>query len=206
MYDVDSDTNTWAVNGRKNGVLSIPTGVMATSEVVLSLIPQTGGNLAMPEIKLMKYVEKDATLPQAKNIEGAGVNASETLSNQQSPLILPFTCGQVYNKTAAVRVSVLPSNNPDLAWIWTDREFKTKCLVEFGTNLRIMTEKLKRSFREFYESLIFFWIIAIIISSSLSSSSSLLLLLLLLSRSVISAVLSSLVFDPPDFAVLYGGW
>ena len=117
MYDVDSDTNTWAVNGRKNGVLSIPTGVMATSEVVLSLIPQTGGNLAMPEIKLMKYVEKDATLPQAKNIEGAGVNASETLSNQQSPLILPFTCGQVYNKTAAVRVSVLPSNNPDLAWI-----------------------------------------------------------------------------------------
>lgn len=117
MYDVDSDTNTWAVNGRKNGVLSIPTGVMATSEVVLSLIPQTGGNLAMPEIKLMKYVEKDATLPQAKNIEGAGVNASETLSNQQSPLILPFTCGQVYNKTAAVRVCVLPSNNPDLAWI-----------------------------------------------------------------------------------------
>lgn len=117
MYDVDSDTNTWAVNGRKNGVLSIPTGVMATSEVVLSLIPQTGGNLAMPEIKLMKYVEKDATLPQAKNIEGAGVNSSETLSNQQSPLILPFTCGQVYNKTAAVRVCVLPSNNPDLAWI-----------------------------------------------------------------------------------------
>lgn len=117
MYDVDSDTNTWAVNGRKNGVLSLPTGVMATSDVVLSVIPQTGGNLAMPGIKLMKYVEKEATSPQGKNIEGAGVNASESLSNQQSPLIFPFSCGQVYNKTAAVRVCVLPSNNPDLAWI-----------------------------------------------------------------------------------------
>lgn len=117
MYDVDSDTNTWAVNGRKNGVLSLPTGVMATSDVVLSVIPQTGGNLAMPGIKLMKYVEKEATSPQGKNMEGAGVNASESLSNQQSPLIFPFSCGQVYNKTAAVRVCVLPSNNPDLAWI-----------------------------------------------------------------------------------------
>ena len=119
MYDVDSDTNTWAVNGRKCGVVSIPNGAMATSDVVLNVIPQTGGNLAMPGIKLMKYVEKDATSPQAhpKNDEGAEMNASETRSSQQSPLVLPFTCGQVYNKTAAVRVCVLPSNNPDLAWI-----------------------------------------------------------------------------------------
>lgn len=92
---------------------------MATSDVVLNVIPQTGGNLAMPGIKLMKYVEKDEKLPQphSKEDQGAEVNASESRSSHQSPLVLPFTCGQVYNKSVAVRVCVLPSNNPNLAWI-----------------------------------------------------------------------------------------
>lgn len=119
LYDVDSDTNTWAVNGRKRGVVTIPQGAMATSDVILNVIPQTGGNLAMPGIKLMKYVEKDEKSPKppSNEDEGAEVNASESRSSQQSPLVLPFACGQVYNKTVAVRVCVLPSNNPDLAWI-----------------------------------------------------------------------------------------
>lgn len=119
LYDVDSDTNTWAVNGRKRGVVKIPQGTMATSDVILNVIPQTGGNLAMPGIKLMKYVEKDEKSPKppSKEEEGAEMNASESRSSHQSPLVLPFACGQVYNKTVAVRVCVLPSNNPDLAWI-----------------------------------------------------------------------------------------
>ena len=89
---------------------------MATSDVVLNVIPQTGGNLAMPGIKLMKYVEKDEK-PHSKEDEGAEVNSAESRSSHQSPLVLPFACGQVYNKTVAIRVCVLPSNNPDLAWI-----------------------------------------------------------------------------------------
>ena len=119
LYDVDSDTNTWAVSGRKSGVVKIPQGVMATSDVVLDVIPQTGGKLAMPGIKLMKYVEKNETSPEphTKEDEGEEVNASESRSSHQSPLVLPFACGQVYNKTMAVRVCVLPSANPDLAWI-----------------------------------------------------------------------------------------
>ena len=92
---------------------------MATSDVVLNIIPQTGGNLAMPAIKLMKYVEKEEKSPKShsKEDEGAEMTASESRSSHQSPLVLPFACGQVYNKTVAVRVCVLPSNNPDLAWI-----------------------------------------------------------------------------------------
>lgn len=119
LYDVDSDTNTWAVNGRKRGVVMIPPGAMATSDVVLNVIPQTGGNLAMPGIKLMKYVEKDPKLAElhSKKDEGAETSAAESRPSNQSPLVLPFACGQVYNKTVAVRVCVLPSNNPDLAWI-----------------------------------------------------------------------------------------
>lgn len=119
LYDVDSDTNTWAVSGRKSGVVKIPQGVMATSDVVLDVIPQTGGKLAMPGIKLMKYVEKDEKSPEphTKEDEGEDVNASESRSSHQSPLVLPFKFGQVYNKTMAVRVCVLPSANPDLAWI-----------------------------------------------------------------------------------------
>lgn len=119
LYDVDSDTNTWAVNGRKRGVVMIPPGAMATSDVVLNVIPQTGGNLAMPGIKLMKYVEKTPKLAElhSKKDEGAETNAPESRPSHQSPLVLPFACGQVYNKTVAVRVCVLPSNNPDLAWI-----------------------------------------------------------------------------------------
>lgn len=92
---------------------------MATSDVVLDVIPQTGGKLAMPGIKLMKYVEKDEKSQerQTKEDDGAEVNAPESRSGHQSPLVLPFACGQVYNKTMAVRVCVLPTTNPDLAWI-----------------------------------------------------------------------------------------
>lgn len=115
LYDVDSDTNTWAISGRKSGVVRIPCVSMATTNVVLNVIPQTGGHLAMPAIKLMKYLEKDETLPQ-KILEAdasTGVTASGTQASRDCPLILPFSCGQVYNKTLGIRVRVLPNNNTD---------------------------------------------------------------------------------------------
>ena len=115
LYDVDSDTNTWAVNGRKRGVVSIPRVAMATTDVVLNVIPQTGGHLALPAIKLMKYIEKAET--DSKEDASADVNASGAQSSRGCPLVLPFSCGQVYNKTLAVRVRVLPSSNTDHAWI-----------------------------------------------------------------------------------------
>ena len=113
LYDVDSDTNTWAVNGRKRGVVTIPRVAMATTDVVLNVIPQTGGHLAMPAIKLMKYIEKDEKSPQPETKDEANgeVTASEAQSSRGCPLVLPFSCGQVYNKTLAVRVRVLPNSN-----------------------------------------------------------------------------------------------
>ena len=54
LCGVDSATNTWAVSGRKSGVVSIPLVSMAASNSVPNVIPRTGGQLAMPAIKLMK--------------------------------------------------------------------------------------------------------------------------------------------------------
>lgn len=113
LYDVDTDTNTWAVSGRKSGVVSIPRVSMATSDVVLNVIPQTGGHLAMPAIKLMKYLDKDEQLPEKDLDAPAKLNASGTRESRDVPLVLPFSCGQVYNKSLAVRVCVLPNNNTD---------------------------------------------------------------------------------------------
>ena len=113
LYDVDTDTNTWAVSGRKSGVVSIPRVSMATSDVVLNVIPQTGGHLAMPAIKLMKYLDKDEPLPEKDLDAPAKLNASGTRESRDVPLLLPFSCGQVYNKSLAVRVCVLPNNNTD---------------------------------------------------------------------------------------------
>lgn len=119
LYDVDSNTNIWAINGRKSGVISIPHVAMSTTDVVLNAIPQTGGNLAMPAIKLMKYVEKADKLPQTDSKEDANAetNVSGAQSSRGCPLVSPFSCGQVYNKSLAVRVRVLPNNNTDHAWI-----------------------------------------------------------------------------------------
>lgn len=119
LYDVDSESRTWIVNGRKRGVVSIPHVAMATSDVVLNVIPQTGGHLAMPAIKLMKYLEKDEKSSQKDSQVDSSteVNASGAQSSRGCPLVLPFSCGQVYNKTLAVRVRVLPSSNSDNYWL-----------------------------------------------------------------------------------------
>ena len=114
LYEVDSDTNLWAVNGRKRGVIAIPHVAKATTDVVLDVIPQTGGNLAMPAIKLMKYVEKEDKLQQKDSKEEAGADAQ---SGRACPLVSPFLCGQVYNRTLATRVRVLPNNNTESSWI-----------------------------------------------------------------------------------------
>ena len=114
LYEVDSDTNLWAVNGRKRGVIAIPYVAKATTDVVLDVIPQTGGNLAMPAIKLMKYVEKEDKPQQKDSKEGAGADAQ---SARACPLVSPFLCGQVYNRTLATRVRVLPNNNTESSWI-----------------------------------------------------------------------------------------
>ena len=114
LYEVDSDTNLWAVNGRKRGVIAIPHVAKATTDVVLDVIPQTGGNLAMPAIKLMKYVEKEDNLQQKDSKEGAGADAQ---SSHACPLVSPFLCGQIYNGILAIRVRVLPNNSIEYSWI-----------------------------------------------------------------------------------------
>ena len=114
LYEVDSDTNLWAVNGRKRGVIAIPHVAKATTDVVLDVIPQTGGNLAMPAIKLMKYVEKEDKLQHKDSKEGTGADAQP---GRACPLVSPFLCGQVYNRTLATRVRVLPNNNTESSWI-----------------------------------------------------------------------------------------
>ncbi|KAJ7394276.1 Trafficking protein particle complex subunit 10 [Desmophyllum pertusum] len=119
LYDVDSDTNTWAVNGRKRGVVSIPQGAMATSDVVLNVITADGREPSDAGNKVDEVRRKGREITAAA-LEGRPGRGSERVRVAvKSPVSsrFTFTCGQVYNKSVAVRVCVLPSNNPNLAWI-----------------------------------------------------------------------------------------
>ena len=92
--------------------MSIAEAAMATSDVTLDVMPLTGGNLALPNIKLMKYIEKEGKPSNAQPTgeRSEGKSSSDSLA-KEAPVVLPFSCGQVYNRTLAVQVLVLPSNS-----------------------------------------------------------------------------------------------
>ena len=93
MYEVIADQNIWAVCGRSSGVLNFEGN---NSEViVLDVMPLLGGSLPMPSIRLAKYIP-------------AGTNR---VSGSSTPMLEPFSPGQVYNFGKAQHVQIFPAHS-----------------------------------------------------------------------------------------------
>lgn len=90
MYEVLADQNYWAVCGRTAGVISL---THDTETVSLDVMPLSAGFLPLPNIRISKYI-------------AAGQNKTS-----ESPRLLPFQPGQVYNATKSHQVQVLATSN-----------------------------------------------------------------------------------------------
>lgn len=88
MYEVLADQNFWAICGRTAGVVSL-VGNNAES-ITLDVMPLNAGFLPLPGIRLSKYIS-------------AG-------QKSDSPRLLPFQPGQIYNSTKSLQIHVLASN------------------------------------------------------------------------------------------------
>lgn len=88
MYEV-ADQSTWAVVGRSSGVVSM--GECQDQTITVEVLPLTAGFLALPTIRIMKYVQGSRT---------------ETTA----PKLQQFPPGQVYNATKSMQIHVLSSN------------------------------------------------------------------------------------------------
>ncbi|XP_031568533.1 trafficking protein particle complex subunit 10-like [Actinia tenebrosa] len=131
LYEVAVDTNLWIISGKNSGVVAMPMVFMATCDVTLDVIPQTGGYLPFPDVKLKSYewhneekegekksetTDKDSEkeLQESGSKNDSEKNPEQTvsakISPKEPPVVKPFKCGQVYNATQAIQVLVLPSN------------------------------------------------------------------------------------------------
>lgn len=89
MYEVLADQNMWAVCGRSSGVVSM--GDVQHQTITVEVLPLTAGFLALPSIRIMKYV-------QGSRLD-SGV-----------PKLEQFPPGQIYNATKSMQIHVLSSN------------------------------------------------------------------------------------------------
>ncbi|XP_033120524.1 trafficking protein particle complex subunit 10-like [Anneissia japonica] len=119
MYEVVTDSNTWAVCGKNNGLLNIEENL---TEVSLQVIPLTAGYLPLPAIKLSRYMQQDRnqdapptklTMTNVDNDTSIEDDKFDTpdCCNQSLPSLQAFSLGQVYLKSHAMQVHVLPENN-----------------------------------------------------------------------------------------------
>lgn len=113
MYKVDVDSKTWMISGRTTGVISLPQVAMATRDVTLDVMPLTGGNLPLPDVKLMRY-KAGRNIQEGKgSVESSSNGEKPALGKtapREPPVVAPFACGQVYNSSQALQVRVLPNN------------------------------------------------------------------------------------------------
>ena len=86
-YEVIAEQAVWAVCGRQCAVLS--TADMASQTITVEVMPLVGGQLALPAIRLSKYIPADTG----------------------SAKLDPFHSGQVYNLSKSTQVHVLPPLN-----------------------------------------------------------------------------------------------
>lgn len=89
MYEVLADQNMWAVCGRSSGVVSM--GDVQHQTITVEVLPLTAGFLALPSIRIMKYV-------QGSRLDSA------------VPKLEQFPPGQIYNATKSMQIHVLSSN------------------------------------------------------------------------------------------------
>lgn len=89
MYEVLADQNTWAVCGRSSGVVSMQD--VQSTVITVEVLPLSAGFLALPTIRILKYVSKEAAQPKLQQ----------------------FPPGQIYNSTKSIQIHVLASNNAE---------------------------------------------------------------------------------------------
>lgn len=87
MFEVLADQNFWAVCGRSAGVISLKDNVAET--IPIDVMPLNVGFLPLPSIRLSKYIAAN----QGKITD--------------SPRLLPFQPGQIYNSTKSIQIHVL---------------------------------------------------------------------------------------------------
>lgn len=87
MFEVLADQNFWAVCGRSAGVISLKDNGIET--IPIDVMPLNVGFLPLPSIRLSKYI------------------AANQGKVSESPRLLPFQPGQIYNSTKSLQVHVL---------------------------------------------------------------------------------------------------
>ena len=104
MYEVLADQGMWAVCGQSSGVIDMDMAKKQT--LVVEVMPLTGGHLALPKVRLSKYIPPSTGQSSEGSHEVGKVPASGSM-----PRLEPFAPGQVYNQTRTARVHVLPAPN-----------------------------------------------------------------------------------------------
>jgi len=91
-YEVIADQSVWAVCGRQGAVLNMENN--KKQSIIVEVMPLIGGQLALPSVRLSKYIPAD------NNEGGAGAARLD-----------PFSMGEVYNMSRSQQVHVLPGTN-----------------------------------------------------------------------------------------------
>jgi len=88
FYEVIADQAVWAVCGRQGAVVNIS---QATKQnIVIDVMPLVGGHLALPTVRLSKYIPADSK--------------TGGLGEAREARLDPFTTGQVYNMSRSQQV------------------------------------------------------------------------------------------------------
>lgn len=98
MYEVLADQAVWAVCGRAAAVIDMSSAQRQTINV--EVMPLVGGHLALPKVRLSKYI-----VPQ-EGVGSANQNDKRDSSSSMSKLE-PFSPGQIFNASRFQRVHVL---------------------------------------------------------------------------------------------------
>ncbi|ODN03761.1 Trafficking protein particle complex subunit 10, partial [Orchesella cincta] len=90
MYEVRADQHLWAICGRSTGVVLME-GNDNTQQIVLDVMPMSPGFLPLPAVHLSRYIPAD-----------------QKSGSSSVPKLEPFSVGQVFNRSKASQIHVLP--------------------------------------------------------------------------------------------------
>jgi len=93
FYEVIADQAVWAVCGRQGAVVNIAQA--SKQNIVIDVMPLVGGHLALPTVRLSKYIPADSGAARLD----------------------PFATGQVYNISRSQQVHVLPPLNQHVEFV-----------------------------------------------------------------------------------------
>jgi len=93
FYEVIADQAVWAVCGRQGAVVNIAQS--SKQNIVIDVMPLVGGHLALPTVRLSKYIPADSGAARLD----------------------PFATGQVYNMSRSQQVHVLPPLNQHVEFV-----------------------------------------------------------------------------------------